>query len=112
MTTEQITLTKKHLAERVGDKHHVGHALAHTLLHEFLDQIAAELVKGNRIEFRDFGVFEPVRRKARTAMNPKTLEKVMVPERTVIKFKPGKLLKPKQLGHDGAPDTAAPSADA
>ena len=39
-----------------------------------------KLSKGNRLEFRDFGVFEPRTRAARTAQNPKTLEPVEVPQ--------------------------------
>ena len=52
-----------------------------------------ELGKGNRLEFRDFGVFETKIRKARKAQNPKTLEPVEVPEKRTVKFKVGRLMK-------------------
>ena len=46
-----------------------------------------ELGKGNRLEFRDFGVFETKLRKARKAQNPKTLEPVAVPEKRVREWR-------------------------
>ncbi|NLX14355.1 MAG: integration host factor subunit beta, partial [Phycisphaerales bacterium] len=50
---------------------------------------------GNRLEFRDFGVFESKVRAARTAQNPKTLERVSVPSKRTVKFKVGRLMKQK-----------------
>jgi len=58
-----------------------------------MDQIIDELARGNRIEFREFGIFELKRRKERTARNPKTGEAVHVPARTVVAFKPGRIMK-------------------
>jgi integration host factor subunit beta len=51
------------------------------------------LGKGNRLEFRDFGVFEVKHRRARKAQNPKTLEPVQVPPKRTVKFKVGRLMK-------------------
>lgn len=87
------TTTKRDLAERIGNRHGLGQVQTLAIIQEFLDEVAQELIAGKRLEFRDFGVFETVRRKARTALNPKTLEKVPVPERVVVKFKPGRMLK-------------------
>jgi len=64
---------------------------------QFLDEIVNELGRGNRLEFRDFGVFETKLRKARKAQNPKTLEPVAVPEKRTVKFKVGRLMK-QRLG--------------
>ena len=90
----QQTLTKRDLAERLSSIHpHLNQMQALTVMQTLLDEIVTELSRGNRIEFRDFGVFDVVHRKSRTALNPKTLDKVMVPERMVVKFKPGRLLK-------------------
>jgi nucleoid DNA-binding protein len=63
------------------------------VIQQFLDEIVAELGKGNRLEFRDFGVFETKLRKARKAQNPKTLMPVAVPEKRTVKFKVGRLMK-------------------
>jgi nucleoid DNA-binding protein len=58
-----------------------------------LDEIIAELCKSNRLEFRDFGVFETRIRAARVAQNPKTLERVKVPPKKTVKFKMGRLMR-------------------
>ena len=67
------------------------------VVQQFLDEIVNELGRGNRLEFRDFGVFETKLRKARKAQNPKTLEPVAVPEKRTVKFKVGRLMK-QRLG--------------
>ena len=59
----------------------------------FLDQVIDELGRGNRLEFRDFGVFEIKDRAPRVAQNPKTLERVHVPARRTVKFKVGRLMR-------------------
>lgn len=92
---EPVTITKRELAERIAEEHNLGQVQTLAIVQSFLDQIVAELAKGNRLEFRDFGVLETVTRKARTALNPKTLEKVPVRSRRVVKFKVGRLLKQK-----------------
>ena len=63
------------------------------IIQVFLDEIINELSKSNRLEFRDFGVFETRARAARTAQNPKTLEPVEVPAKRTAKFKMGRLLR-------------------
>jgi integration host factor subunit beta len=65
------------------------------VIQAFLDEIIDELAKGNRLEFREFGVFETKTRAAREAQNPKTLEKVHVPAKCSVKFKMGRLMKQK-----------------
>jgi len=78
----------------------------------FLDDVIDELAAGNRLEFRDFGVFETRRRKPRVAQNPRTLERVHVPVKWTVKFKVGRLMKQKvQEAIDkgiGQTDDAAP----
>ena len=51
------------------------------------------LARGNRLEFRDFGVFEIRERAGRVAQNPKTLERVSVPPRKSVRFKIGRLMQ-------------------
>lgn len=99
------TIAKRTIAERIAERHGLGQVQTLQVIQAFLDEVVNELAKGNRLEFRDFGVFETVTRKARTALNPKTLEKVPVKSRTVVKFKVGRLLKERveNLSHpDGA----------
>ena len=83
----------------------------HQLVQTFLDEIFAELCQDNRLEFRDFGVFETRTRAARIAQNPKTLERVHVPPKRTVKFKVGRLMKQRlqeSLKAEAAP--AAPAA--
>jgi integration host factor subunit beta len=102
------TIAKRTIAERIAERHGLGQVQTLQVIQAFLDEVVNELAKGNRLEFRDFGVFETVTRKARTALNPKTLEKVPVKSRTVVKFKVGRLLKERvenltQPTRDGSP---------
>jgi integration host factor subunit beta len=92
---QRETIAKRTIAERIAERHGLGQVQTLQVIQAFLDEVVDELAKGNRLEFRDFGVFETVTRKARTALNPKTLEKVPVKSRTVVKFKVGRLLKDK-----------------
>src|SRR6185295_11239859 len=96
------TITKKELIDRISE--HLGHRRVQVkkVVQQFLDEIINELGKGNRLEFRDFGVFETKVRKARKAQNPKTLEPVEVPEKRTVKFKVGRLMKQKLSGMTGA----------
>jgi integration host factor subunit beta len=70
------------------------------VVQRLLDEITTELARSNRLEFRGFGVFEPRTREARTAQNPKTLEKVQVPANRTVKFKMGRMMRERL--NDGA----------
>ena len=89
------TITKKELIDRIADGTQAKRVQVKKIVQQFLDEIVAELGRGNRLEFRDFGVFETKLRKARKAQNPKTLEPVEVPEKRTVKFKVGRLMKQK-----------------
>jgi len=96
------TITKKELIDRIADG--TGHRRVQVkkVVQQFLDEVVNELGKGNRLEFRDFGVFETKVRKARKAQNPKTLEPVEVPEKRTVKFKVGRLMKQRLAEMTGA----------
>jgi nucleoid DNA-binding protein len=89
------TITKKKLIDRIVESTHTKRITVKTTIQHFLDEIVAELAKNNRLEFRDFGVFEPMMRAARTGQNPKTLERVQVPAKRAVKFKIGRIMKQK-----------------
>ncbi len=67
------------------------------IVQHFLDEIITELAADNRLEFRDFGVFETRTRASRDAQNPKTLERVQVPCKRSVKFKMGRQMKEKLI---------------
>src|SRR5882757_8740486 len=89
------TITKKELIDRIAEQTQQRRVNVKRVIQQFLDEIVLELGRDNRLEFRDFGVFETKMRKARRAQNPKTLEPVAVPEKRTVKFKIGRLMKQK-----------------
>ena len=93
------TVTKKELVDRIAQSTRTKQLLVKSVIQHFLDEIVAELVEGNRLEFRDFGVFETRIRAARDARNPKTLEQVHVPAKRAVKFKMGRIMK-QTLGNN------------
>ncbi|MBX3365702.1 MAG: integration host factor subunit beta [Phycisphaeraceae bacterium] len=92
------TITKKDLIDRISEKSGVRRSTVKDVVQMFLDQITDELAAGNRLEFRDFGVFEVKSRAARTAQNPKTLQRVSVPPKRSVKFKGGRLMRDRLEG--------------
>lgn len=96
------TITKKELIDRIADATTQRRVQVKRVVQLFLDEVIAELGKGNRLEFRDFGVFETKVRRARRAQNPKTLEPVNVPEKRTVKFKVGRVMKQKLAHLTGA----------
>ncbi len=103
------TITKKELVNRIAEITGQTKVITKEVIQLFLDEIIRELARGNRLEFREFGVFEVKDRKARRAQNPRTLEKVHVPEKKVVKFKVGRIMREKVSAIPLSPD--APPAD-
>jgi len=87
------TITKKELIDRIAERTQAKRVIVKCIIQAFLDEITAELCENNRLEFRDFGVFETRTRAARIAQNPKTLERVEVPAKRTVKFKMGRLMR-------------------
>ena len=104
------TITKKNLIDRIADNTDMKRVAVKQVVQEFLDQVIVELGEGNRLEFRDFGVFEVKTRAPRMAQNPKTLERVPVPSKRTVKFKVGRRMREAleteivvQTSHDQLP---------
>ncbi len=94
------TITKQELVDRITERTQAKRALVKATVQDFLGEIISELVKGNRLEFRDFGVFESRDRAPRMAQNPKTLEQVHVPSKRTVKFKMSRLMRQKLNGQN------------
>ncbi len=111
------TITKKELIDRIAEKTNNKRVVVKRIIQSFLDDIIEELGQDNRLEFRDFGVFESKQRAPRVAQNPKTLERVKVPAKRTVKFKVGRLMKLRLHQQDmreagmEAPPTPAPTPD-
>lgn len=89
------TITKKELIYRISEKSGQKKIVTKNIIQAFIDEIIDELGQGNRLEFREFGVFELKDRAARKARNPRTGESVQVPAKKVVHFKAGRLMKEK-----------------
>jgi integration host factor subunit beta len=105
------TTTKKDLIDWIANETGQKRTTVKRTVQCFLDRVIDELSRGNRLEFRDFGVFEIRDRAPRVAQNPKTLERVPVPAKRTVKFKVGRLMKvalENNAGEDAArhPDGA------
>lgn len=103
MSKEPLTITKKELVNRIAEQTRQTKVVVKDILQLFLDEIIEELAEGNRLEFREFGVFEVRNRAARRAQNPRTLEKVEVPQKRVVKFKVGRLMRERVCDEDRPP---------
>jgi len=87
------SITKKELIDRIAERTQAKRVTVKCIIQAFLNEITNELCEDNRLEFRDFGVFETRTRAARVAQNPKTLERVEVPAKRTVKFKMGRLMR-------------------
>jgi integration host factor subunit beta len=107
---EPQTITKKELVNRIAEQTRQTKVVVKDIIQQFLDEIVAELSAGNRLEFREFGVFEVKERAARMAQNPRTLEKVHVPAKRVVKFKVGRLMREHVGVEDDEEEPTRPAA--
>lgn len=112
-------MTKRDLVVRISEE--TGLVQQHVLevVQKTLDYVAASLAKGVKVELRNFGVFEVKVRKARLGRNPNSpTADVPIPERAVVKFKPGKemreavlKLKPEDIQIQNAAATSEEDSD-
>jgi nucleoid DNA-binding protein len=85
-------VTKKHIVEAIAGELGLSQDQIKQIVQQTFDSIVNTLVADGRVEIRNFGVFEVKWRKPRKAHNPCTGEKVMVPERCTVTFKPGQVM--------------------
>jgi nucleoid DNA-binding protein len=91
-------MTKRELVVRISDETGLTQQQVFAVVQKTLDYVTESLVKGETVEFRDFGVFEIKVRKPRIGRNPNKPENtVTIPERKVVKFKAGKEMRAKVL---------------
>ena len=101
------TVTKKELAYRISEKTGLKKVVIKKIIQCFIDEIINELSVGNRLEFREFGVFEIKTRAARKARNPRTGVRVDVPAKSVVHFKAGRLMKERVQEAEASRDAAS-----
>lgn len=88
------TTTKIQLVNAIAQDKSLEPRDVRQIIQAFLDQITFHLSKGKRFEFREFGIFETVKRKPKVGRNPKKADiPIVIPARTTVKFTQGKKLK-------------------
>jgi nucleoid DNA-binding protein len=87
---ETANVTKKEIVKKISEDIGLTQLKTKDIVQRTLDAIIHTLVSEGRIELRNFGVFEVKRRAPRKARNPRTGDKVYVPSKNVVTFKPGK----------------------
>jgi integration host factor subunit beta len=92
---ENRDVTKKEIVRTIADEIGLTQLQTKDIVQKTFDAIVRALVAERRIELRNFGVFEVKRRASRKARNPRTGDKVFVPEKFVVTFKPGKEMEEK-----------------
>jgi len=94
-------VTKKEIVKQISERIGLTQLKTKDIVQQTFDAIVETLLEVGRIELRNFGVFEVKRRKARKARNPRTGDKVDVPPKFVVTFKPGKEMEERvrQMGH-------------
>ena len=83
-------MTKKEIVKTISEEIGLTQLKTKEIVQKTFNAIVDTLVEERRIELRNFGVFEVKKRAARKARNPRTGDKVYVPEKFVVTFKPGK----------------------
>lgn len=101
-TENKSTMTKKKLINSISAEKGIHPNDVRHVIQAFLDKMTDCLSQGDRLEFRDFGVFEVVERKQKIGRNPKNASvPIVIPARPAVKFTPGK--KMRSLIEDSGP---------
>lgn len=102
------TITKKKLIQVISQSRAVHPNDVRNVIQSFLDAMTDYLAKGDRLEFRDFGVFEVVERKQKIGRNPKNAGvPIIIPARLAVRFTPGK--KMRKLMEKKKPEQTRPA---
>lgn len=98
---KKSTMTKKKLINEISQEKGIHPNDVRHVIQAFLDKMTDSLSDGDRLEFRDFGVFEVVERKQKIGRNPKKAsEAIIIPARNAVKFTPGKKMRKLIEGKD------------
>jgi nucleoid DNA-binding protein len=94
-------VTKKEIVKQISERIGLTQLKTKEIVQQTFDAIVDTLLEVGRIELRNFGVFEVKKRKARKARNPRTGDRVDVPPKNVVTFKPGKEMEERvrQMTH-------------
>jgi nucleoid DNA-binding protein len=88
-------MTKKDIVLKITDMTGIKQVDVKKVVQKTFDVVIESLVRSEKVELRNFGVFKIKERRARFGRNPRTGESVPVPPRKVVVFKPGLEMKLK-----------------
>ncbi|MDD5130607.1 MAG: integration host factor subunit beta [Candidatus Omnitrophica bacterium] len=88
-------MTKKDIVLKVSDETNIKQIDVKKIVQKTFDCIVDALIRGEKIELRNFGVFKVKQRRSRTGRNPRTNQVIPVPPRKVVIFKAGLEMKQK-----------------
>ena len=97
-------MTKKEIVRSISEDLGMKQLQTREIVQKVLDAILDTLAKEGRVELRNFGVFEVKRRGPRKARNPRSGERVFVPEKFVVTFKPGQNMQERVQGRGQTPE--------
>lgn len=88
-------MTKKDIVLKIAEETGIKQIDVKKVVQMTLDHIVAALDKGETVELRNFGIFKVKSRKGRIGRNPRTGESVNIPDKKVVSFKAGLVMKEK-----------------
>jgi len=86
-------VTRREIAQSIAQDLGLTQVQAKQIVQKVFDAVLDSLVEEGRVELWNFGIFQVKRRGPRKARNPRTGEKVLVPEKSVVTFKPGHVMQ-------------------
>ena len=90
-------MTKKDIVIKIAEDTELKQIDVKRVVQAALDQIVESLAKGETVELRNFGIFKVKSRKSRVGRNPKTGVTVPIPEKRIVSFKPGMVMKKRVM---------------
>lgn len=90
-------MTKKDIVIKIAEDTELKQIDVKGVVQRTLDHIVEALAKGETVELRNFGIFKVKSRKSRVGRNPKTGATVPIPEKRIVSFKPGMIMKKRVM---------------
>jgi DNA-binding protein HU-beta/integration host factor subunit alpha len=90
-------MTKKEIVLKIAEETQLKQIDVKKVVQRTLDHIIESLTKGETVELRNFGIFKVRSRRSRVGRNPKTGVTVPIPEKKVVSFKSGMVMKKKVM---------------
>ena len=88
-------LTRKNLSNKIYQTLGFSKKFSLTVVDDFFDMLATELIKSNIVKISSFGTFKVINKMERIGRNPKTKVEAKITPRRVVKFRPSQFIKKK-----------------